>query len=329
MSERHSSSRKGFTLIELLVVIAIIAILIALLLPAVQQAREAARRSQCKNNLKQIGLALHNYHETHSVFPPGLITTADLTSTTFNGHRYWTEAKNTTGAGLHGTSWMLMILPFVEQSTIYNDWNFNTNVYGNASVANNDIPAFYCPSRRTKILPSDTSFMFNSHDKGGTDYGGCMGGVNGFHDNGTAPCEHAIHKVGGLPGASSLDMTFRGGDLGIFYANSSTTIAMIKDGTSNTIMGGEMQRLYSSSSCPSQSFDGWAVGGVASIFDTATDSGGGGLNNGFFQSAGSDHAGGAHFVMADGAVRFISENIDINLYDSLGTADGREVINDF
>lgn len=95
----------GFTLIELLVVIAIIAILIALLLPAVQQAREAARRTQCKNNLKQLGLALHNYHDTHSVFPPGLLgrcTTPDLNA-----------------------SGLVMLLPYIEQNNLYSQFNFS------------------------------------------------------------------------------------------------------------------------------------------------------------------------------------------------------------
>ena len=110
-------SRRGFTLIELLVVIAIIAILIALLLPAVQQAREAARRTQCRNNLKQIGLALYNYHEAHSVFPPGYITGGCASAFDLD-----TIAGNNTicisqRLGLH---WPLHILPYVDQAPLYN-----------------------------------------------------------------------------------------------------------------------------------------------------------------------------------------------------------------
>lgn len=321
---------RGFTLIELLVVIAIIAILIALLLPAVQQAREAARRSTCKNNLKQIGLALHNYHDTHRAFPPGFISVTDAASTTFNGHSVWTEAgSTTTNSNFHGTSWMLMILPYVDQVPLYNNWNFATNVVGNSVHAQTDIPGFYCPSRRRKVRRVDTALQLNNHTKGGNDYGGCVGGVNGFHDNGSLPCVHAVHKEQGLPGAStSLNMKFSGGDLGILYGNSDTAIRDIDDGASNTIMLGELQRLVGGS-CPVRSQDGWAVGGVATLFDVSIDSGGGGLNNNFFQSAGSDHVGGAHFGMGDGAVRFISENISGTLLDSLGSADGGEVTGEF
>ena len=108
MSAPHRSAKlRGFTLIELLVVIAIIAVLIALLLPAVQQAREAARRSTCKNNLKQLGLAIHNYHDTHGVFPPGYIS-RDVSTTD--------PASAETGLGF---SWGTMILPFMDQSPLY------------------------------------------------------------------------------------------------------------------------------------------------------------------------------------------------------------------
>jgi len=180
--------RRGFTLIELLVVIAIIAILIALLLPAVQQAREAARRSTCKNNLKQIGLALHNYHDTHRVFPPGCISR----SIRSGGQDVWEDAASLTATGNQGTSWMLMILPYADQAPLYNQWNFSTNVMGNRAQAENDIPGFYCPSRRSKVRTRDrqmqldetpaSTTLTNGLIKGGTDYGGSIGSTNGFHD---------------------------------------------------------------------------------------------------------------------------------------------------
>src|SRR5690606_10195612 len=128
---------KGFTLIELLVVIAIIAILVALLLPAVQQAREAARRSSCKNNLKQLGLALHNYHDTYTLFPQG---------------QFYIEG----GSSWHGHSGWVSLLPFLEQNAIYDQWNHNLHVYSgtNSSLRQNKLSAFQCPS--------DTAFGSNS-----------------------------------------------------------------------------------------------------------------------------------------------------------------------
>lgn len=121
--------RRGFTLIELLVVIAIIAILIALLLPAVQMAREAARRTQCRNNLKQLGLALHNYHDTHTTFPPGLIA-----------------ANDNFRDGMH--SGLAMLLPQLEQSAVYNQLDFNVSWRDpvNAAATSAHISAFRCPS---------------------------------------------------------------------------------------------------------------------------------------------------------------------------------------
>lgn len=321
--------RSGFTLIELLVVIAIIAILISLLLPAVQQAREAARRSTCKNNMKQLALALHNYHETHGLFPPGAIATT-ATSSAYN---VWGDAGKTPGTGLHGTSWMVQILPYVDQAPLYNKWNFNTNVMGNRSLAENDIPLFYCPTRRSKVRKVDDRIMLgenpvagstlpsNRFVKGGSDYGTCIGGGNGWADG---DYFHLTHRTDSLIG------TFGGGSgafLGMFSVNSDTAIRDVDDGTSNTIMAGELQKLHSSSA-PKSSQDCWAAGGVATMFDTGISGGtAGGFNNGFYQSAGSDHEGGAHFGFADGSVHFLSENMSSRVYLELGTADGRESTN--
>ena len=182
MSRKHF--RRGFTLIELLVVIAIIAILVALVLPAVQKARESARVMQCKKNLSQLALALHNYHDTHRSFPPGQINTRFIFDTgntnddNTGGHGGITlgpmrqtdvfEATDplSTTLRFHGTSWMLHILPMIEMDAVYDQWNFKLNVMNNGDGTNlgslpdqpnflvffrpahTEIPLFYCPTRR-------------------------------------------------------------------------------------------------------------------------------------------------------------------------------------
>ena len=309
---------RGFTLIELLVVIAIIAILVALLLPAVQQAREAARRAQCKNNLKQLAVALHNYEETHTTFPPGLVTVNPTATvvicslwTGFGASDSWTEAQS--GAGVHGTSWMLHILPYVEKNTLYEEWDFELSPSGNRAVGETDISFFYCPSRRSDTK-SDAR-MFQGWVRGGTDYGGCLGACNGFHDCGT----HEFWRVanGNRPEAPCK---------GMFRVNSATRIREVTDGTSNTIMIGELDRLDVSNSNFSQ--DGWAIGGSPTIFSTCSNSCRG-PNSNFFEEPASKHVGGIHVGLADGSIRFIADTIDKQLFAALGSMQNDEVLSDF
>ena len=148
---RFNRRARGFTLIELLVVIAIIAILIALLLPAVQQAREAARRSQCKNNLKQLGLAMHTYHDVHLMFPLSEMSHFTPNSVAYDG----------TGFG-----WSAFILPFIDQAPLYNQFNFNVPIPGttNQPLVANVVPVAHCPSDtqarvRDRGIPSDPAYV--------------------------------------------------------------------------------------------------------------------------------------------------------------------------
>lgn len=312
-------TRHAFTLIELLVVMAVMAVLAALLLPAVQQAREAARRGQCQNNLKQLGLALHNYHGAHGVFPPGAIAAKPKltvvicsTSTGHGAYNLWGEAA--LGDGYHGTSWLVQILPFIDQASLYNQWNFNTSVSGNAAAAQTNVGLFYCPSRRNAPRTNDVPIMFQNWTSGGTDYGGCIGGCNGWHDCGVH--ETWAVSVGRRPGDASDPSACAG----IFRVNTGTRLGDVTDGTTHTLLTAELNRLnegkYFFDVRTSQ--DGWAVGGIATLFSSCSNSCKG-PNSLFFEEPASEHEGGVHVGLADGSARFISENMDLQILEHLGS----------
>jgi prepilin-type N-terminal cleavage/methylation domain-containing protein/prepilin-type processing-associated H-X9-DG protein len=290
---------KGFTLIELLVVIAIIAILIALLLPAVQQAREAARRTQCRNNLKQIGLALHNYHDTHKIFPPG-----QMYRGIFDG-----DGPDSAGAaeeGGNGFSWTAFILPYVDQAPLYNQFNFSVPIsntgmppaVNNARLAGTVQPAFRCPS---DISPPTSN----------TGGAGLIGTIN----------PHAVGSYsgsgGGYDGGQSRIPSNNEERHGFFFRDSNITMNRVVDGMSNTIMAGEVtwalatnQRIYGASN-PNL---GYAEGqsnrfighGYWRMNCSAAEAAATNCDTEGFHSM---HEGGAHFLMGDGSVRFVSENI--------------------
>ena len=318
--QKSSKRQKGFTLIELLVVIAIIAILIALLLPAVQQAREAARRSQCKNNLKQLGVAVHNYVETYGVFPMGQIFRGNLAVAQAAG-----AANSDRGYRAAGWGWGAFILPFMDQAQLFSqiDFNYSLNATpANLAACQSILNAFICPS--------------DAHDPQ-MDFGLEPG-------TGTPITEAYIPKmatsnyVASHGSYNSGDNAARNDDKlgnGIFRANSATQMRDIEDGTSNTIALGEVSILQvnqNPSAIDGNHFSRQGMGRWAGALDWGSTSGGainntparseagsqrcrtrGGqvkMNNRSTNAFGSAHEGGAHFCMADGSVRFISENVN-------------------
>jgi len=279
-------------------------------------------------------LALHNYAQSRGALPPGCVVSLGG----YPEYDPFGEAgPSPSVAGPHGTSWMLMILPYMERQNLFDRWNFQTNVFGNAALAQTDVGGFYCPTRRYCLRAEDKTpggrprMLDAAWTGGGADYGGCIGGTNGW-DNSTPPTKTTNHKF------TKSSATGKFWDTpalkGIFTPNSKTHFYDIKDGASNTIMIGELQRLDGTAIAATgqdadtrTSQDGWALGGAATLFTTATAASGGsyqgGMNTGFFESAGSDHARGAHFGMADGSVRFLNETINAQVFCNLGAmADG-------
>jgi prepilin-type N-terminal cleavage/methylation domain-containing protein/prepilin-type processing-associated H-X9-DG protein len=361
----------GFTLIELMVVILIIGILVSLLLPAVQNAREAARRAQCQSNLRQIGLALMNYEGKFKTYPPGTVNILYGGAFDQSGFRFdWPFEATTSqigfaggvgsiggapsivnqagpGAALHGTSWMLFILPDIDQGQIYNYWNFNYNVWwngtfptvvnmgtGNAQYfpAQSEIKIFYCPSRRSEMdVRSKFGNCFRVDPNwtgGGNDYGGCAGSGIVFNDF----FNRALYDL--LPGqlAANPLLSFEPAPLhrGVFYGNSNTRISDVSDGTSNVILVGEVMRMNGLQQTNFQqnvntpapttnplviSSDGWAWGGAATLFSCRF-----GINKGVhYDNPGSSHAGQvAIFLFCDGSVHTISPSVDLTVFQNLG-----------
>jgi len=301
---KHRRGR-GFTLIELLVVIAIIAVLIALLLPAVQQAREAARRTQCKNNLKQLGLALHSYHETLSRIPAGLIH------------------QNEWG-------WGTMILPYLDQAPLYNVLGSTTGKsYPGGTTAvgfSAHMESFTPPNALSSLL---TVYRCPS------DSGPAIVNLTDFYGSGTEPYGKSNYPaVQGTDSTNPVDGAFPWYDLS-GNAPASRNFRDFTDGLSNTFLIGERQSplivngLYTGGDsiwCGVVDFGDDNAGVCNSTYpiNLRTTS-----TNTQTLAFGSLHTGGSHFLMGDGAVRFVSENISRITYANLASINDGQVIGEY
>ena len=307
----RSAARPGFTLIELLVVIAIIAVLIALLLPAVQQAREAARQTQCRNNMKQLMVALHNYHDSRKMFPPAGFNSNEL-------------------------SWLAHILPMIDAGSLYRKIDFNAGSYVGAmgygpnknEHAFTRMKEFLCPSNsfeRMQVVGGGTTMVvIHSEDLGTaltppytTHYYGVAG------PKGTNPVDGTTYPLQTAGGSVHGDFSLSG----LFIFDRVRSSRDITDGSSNTFAIGEISwkniatgTRYRSWIRGCQLGGGWCAGTrnlqnsigtqVQLIFNDI--------------DFGSTHTGGTFFGMADGSVRFVNQRINLSVYKSTGSIAGNE-----
>jgi len=330
---KKPSQRSGFTLIELLVVIAIIAVLIALLVPAVQKVREAAARSQCQNNLKQMGLALHSYHDTYKRFPPGCAADQPPFGTVNSN---W------------GSSWMVYILPYIEQNALYSKLTFNgSSGYNNSNngpfLTNVIIPIYQCPSSPFPALDGNTGTsnpVMRPHYTGIAGGTWQLAGVTGYTENRLS--NNGNQNSGG----------------GVLYPNSKVTFGGITDGTSNCLLVAEQNNFIVDNNGAKQKWNsagphGWSMGAGNNQeppsyqdrpFNTTTVryqinyqggwSDGGCCNpaNGVSSNTGgniplnSAHTGGINALRGDGSVSFLTSSLTLQALMQLATRDDGMVL---
>lgn len=310
---RNTPWRRAFTLVELLVVIAIIGILVALLLPAVQSAREAARRMQCGNNLKQLALATHNYQTTYSGAMPISIS-------------YGSEGSMPT-ARPSGKGWIVSILPQMEQQALYDifaQYAFTSafSVSGGGGgigvtacrdAMKTPVPALKCPTDPSSRAPFTKQFQWDPIPVTATNYKGClgdgkMGGSSSIHPSPTPDC-HSTNNCAGL-----------------FYRNNyqdGITIDSIKDGTTNTFMIGEDVPAHNYHSAAFYSNGDYASCHAPLNYMPNPPTPGSWWNVISFRSL---HPGGANFALCDGSVRMINQDINYDLYRALSTKNRGEVV---
>jgi len=302
--------RRGFTLVELLVVIAIIGILIGLLLPAVQAVRAAARRMQCSNNLKQIGLAVHNYQTAYNgTFPISISP--------------WGEGSRPTPQR-SGKGWIVSVLPHMEQKALYDlfEPGFNGDMFSGGGIQNPVcrealkmlVTTLHCPSDESVLQNSTSQYQFGGIEVALTSYKGVigdtrMGGSSSVHQGTEPDCHNTI------------------GCNGIFYRNNyqeAVNIEAIRDGTTNTFLVGEDVAKENAHSTAFYSNGDYASCHAPPNFFPEPPTPNSWWNVMSFRSR---HSGGVHFAMGDASVRFVTENIDHTIYRAMSTKAGGEIAN--
>ncbi|WP_337176969.1 DUF1559 domain-containing protein [Paludisphaera sp.] len=344
--------RPGFTLIELLVVIAIIAVLIALLLPAVQAAREAARRAQCVNNLKQMGLAAHNFESANGKFP--------------DGQGPVPKVSGLAGTGFIRGSVLTMILPYLEQASTYSAFNLELDVHShleNLTAQNQQVSAFLCPSDASAVRMTGNRGQYGSNNY----YGSIGATASQLFNTPTATAETVTSRIGifniqmNLTGTLATNPDFR-------KVMSTVTIASITDGTSNTAMFSETRRgilapvtgaildktivrrsptwttpagnFIPNSDCDASvtspvNYRGLQYHRATQFLHVYTHTVppnyrgydcGDTVLNATHIAARSYHSGGVNVGMADGSVRFVKDSVNIDAWRALGTRANGEII---
>lgn len=332
--------KRGFTLVELLVVIAIIGILVALLLPAIQAAREAARRSQCQNNVKQLGVALHNYHDTHKIFPPAGLDYGFSANMAGSAEPANKLVKNLCGLAL--------LLPYMEQQSLYSQLDFSqcfshvgpspqtqSNIFpsarpfagdavnsGNARILAERVPTLICPSDRLDRINTPSSGVYGIKDGSGIsgtktnyDFSVWTNDLSNFSDWGT---QSVVSKR-------------------LFGENSDSGINAALDGTSNTVAFCETTHWVANGEAPAWGFRGWVMIGIdiaqgINLFDippTWTWVADKTTIPGRLRTwgvCGSLHPAGANVCMADASVRFVSDSTDRAVLTAIATMSGSEAV---
>ena len=318
----RKSQRHAFTLVELLVVIAIIGILIGLLLPAVQAARESARRMQCLNNFKQIGLALHNYHDTNKTFPSA-----------WRG--YAANGTSPLVFGDPGWGWAAAILPFMEQNNLYSQVHLTESISTerNKMARTLFLPAYSCPSESTSektFTLGDSGLLEHEHEhehedddehehehESSLDENTLFAAANYIASIGTTNIHDGEnYEDGGLYEGREFKSD------GAFYHNSSLGMNSFTDGTSSTIFAGERvaKKKHFSTWAGMPAGDGCIPAIVSGSFH------GGFKNTGASHGFSSNHSGGANFLFGDGSCKFISATIDDATIKALATRSGGETV---